>query len=402
MIVEKDHAVHPALHVGIDASNIRLGGGITHLSQLLQKAQPGKSGIDSVTVWASQSTLASLPEYSWLKKRNSPWMEKGVLRRIVAQQLLLPKEIVKARCDVLFSPGGTLPLKSFLPTVAMSQNMLPFESDAAAYFGRLSLMRLKLRILRNTQGRSFSRAQGVIFLTNYARQAVSNSLGGIPGSLALIPHGIESRFRHAPRAQRQLSDCSVDRPFKILYVSILMPYKHQVEVAYAASQLRKEGLPIEMRFIGASWGGYGSKFRALLNKLDPQGDFLIWEGAKPFEELHKHYLEADTFLFASSCENLPNILIEAMAAGLPIASSDKGPMKEVLGEAGVYFDPEVSSSIADAVRQLALDAPLRFEIASVACEKSKAYSWERCASDTFDFLAKIGNEHMKQQRSGLI
>lgn len=395
MIVEKEHAVHPALHVGIDASNIRVGGGITHLSQLLQVGQPGKSGIDRVTVWANQSTLDSLPETPWLKKRNSPWMEKGILRRIVAQQLLLPKEIVKERCDVLFSPGGTLPLKSFLPAIAMSQNMLPFEPDAAAYFGHLSLMRLKLRILRNTQGRSFSRAEGVIFLTNYACQAVSNLLGGIPGSVALIPHGIEPRFRQPPRVQRLLSDCSNERPFKILYVSILMPYKHQVEVAYAARQLRNEGLPVEMRFVGASWGGYGNKFRALLNKLDPRGEFLLWEGAKPFEVLHKYYLEADTFLFASSCENLPNILIEAMAAGLPIASSEKGPMKEVLGDAGVYFDPEVSSSIADAARKLALDAPLRFEIASAAWEKSRAYSWERCANDTFDFLAKIGHEHMK-------
>jgi len=261
----------------------------------------------------------------------------------------------------------------------------------------LSAMRLKMRLLRYTQSRSFRHADGMIFLTRYAETVVSKALGGISNSTALVPHGIETRFLQPPRPQRQLVACSVERPFRMLYVSILMPYKHQVEVARAANQLRAEGLPIQMRFIGAPWGDYGREFRALLDVLDPEREFLLWSGSEPFDAVHDLYQSADLFVFASSCENLPNILIEAMAAGLPIASSDRGPMPEVLAEAGVYFDPEVPTAIADALRKLALDASLREKLAGFAWRKAQAYSWERCARDTFEFIAQVAQQRVGRQ-----
>lgn len=383
------------MHLAIDATNIRQGGGVTHLSQLLQAADPVAAGFGRVTVWTCASTAATLPVRSWLDVRSAPWMEAAMPRRMVGQQLQLPRDLIDAGCDVLFSPGGTLPSRCPVPAVTMSQNMLPFEPLEAARFGRWSLMRLKMRLLRYTQGRSFRRADGMIFLTRYAEMAVSKALGGLSKPSALIPHGIEARFLQPPRSQRQLAACSVEHPFRMLYVSILMPYKHQLRVAYAASRLRAEGLPIEMRFIGAPWGSYGREFKSLLDSLDPKREFLLWSGAEPFDALHDFYRNADVFVFASSCENLPNILIEAMAAGLPIASSDRGPMPEVLGEAGVYFDPEAPTSIIDALRKIALDASSRKNLAELAWRKAQGYSWERCANDTFAFIAKVA-----QQRTG--
>jgi len=385
------------LHLGIDATNIRQGGGVTHLSQLLQAGDPVAAGFNRVTVWTCQSTAAKLSERPWLMRRSAPWMEAELPWRIVGQQFQLPGELIDAGCDVLFSPGGTLPSLCSMPAVAMSQNMLPFEPLEAARFGRLSAMRLKMRLLRYTQSRSFRHADGMIFLTRYAETVVSKALGGISNSTALVPHGIETRFLQPPRPQRQLVACSVERPFRMLYVSILMPYKHQVEVARAANQLRAEGLPIQMRFIGAPWGDYGREFRALLDVLDPEREFLLWSGSEPFDAVHDLYQSADLFVFASSCENLPNILIEAMAAGLPIASSDRGPMPEVLAEAGVYFDPEVPTAIADALRKLALDASLREKLAGFAWRKAQAYSWERCARDTFEFIAQVAQQRVGRQ-----
>jgi glycosyltransferase involved in cell wall biosynthesis len=320
-------------------------------------------------------------------------MEGTLPLRLAAQQFCLRRELRSSGCDVLFSPGGTLPALCPVPAVTMSQNMLPFEPSEAARFGRYSPMRLKMRLLRSAQVRSYRRADGIIFLTQYGAAAVSKALGGAPNNMALIPHGIEPRFIQAPRPQRRLEECSMQNPFRLLYVSILMPYKHQVQVAQAANLLRSTGMPIEMRFIGPSWGGYGEQFRALLDELDPKQAFLHWSGAEPFGALHNFYQNSDIFVFASSCENLPNILIEAMAAGLPIASSNRGPMPEVLGNAGVYFDPEVPSSIAEALRKLALDAPLRANLAELAWRKAQVYSWELCARDTFAFIAQVTQDH---------
>jgi glycosyltransferase involved in cell wall biosynthesis len=385
-------SISPGLHLGIDATNIRQGGGITHLSQLLLAADPRASGIDKVTIWACKATAETLPERSWLTKRSAPWMEAGLLRRSFGQQVKLPREIREAACEVAFFPGGTVPRRISAQIVTMSQNMLPFEPDEAAHFGRWSAMRLKMRVLRHVQGRSFQRSHGIVFLTRYAESTVTRVLGGLSAARALIPHGIEERFLQPPRRPRPLAECTTQQPFRVLYVSILMPYKHQVEVALAADRLRAEGIPIEMRFIGAPWGRYGHEFRQLIQRIDPKGEFLLWTGAEPFSSLHHIYQASDAFVFASSCENLPNILIEAMAAGLPIASSSRGPMPEVLGSSGVYFEPEAPESIAMALKDLMSDTSLRAKLAEAAWRSAAQFSWERCARETFEFIANVARE----------
>ncbi len=379
------------MHLAIDASNIRQGGGVTHLSQLLSAADPSEAGITEVTVWACDATLAQLPSKPWLTKLSTAWTEANLLRRMLGQQFLLGRELSRRGCDVLFSPGGTLPLGIRLPVVTMSQNMLPFEPEEAKRFGRWSWMRLKMWLLRQSQGRSFKKADGLIFLTQHARAVVSRWLGRdqSQGMQALVPHGVESRFAANPKRQRGLNEYSAENPFTFLYVSILMPYKHQIEVAQAASQLRRAGCPVRVKFVGVDWGRYGEQFRETLLQLDPQEEFLIWPGGIPFSSLHAEYQAADAFIFASSCENLPNILIEAMTAGLPIACSKSGPMPEVLRNAGVYFDPAKTQDIAEAMLTLVNSADLRERLAAQAKELSWAYSWQRCAKDTFEFIAAV-------------
>jgi glycosyltransferase involved in cell wall biosynthesis len=384
--------VKRSLHIGIDAANIRVGGGVTHLSQMLAAANPENAGVSRVTIWACPETLSALPDRPWLVRRSPRWVQASLLYRVLGQQWVLPHELKIEGCDALFSSGGTLPRHCPIPAVTMSQNMLPFEPDQARLFGRFSLMRLKMKLLQISQGRSLRQAEGVIFLTRYAQGAVTAALGGICGETALIPHGVEKRFFLPPRPVRALKNCSEEHPFQLLYVSIQMPYKHQIEVAKAVSRLRAEGFPIEIHFVGAPWGWYGDLVRKTCRSLDPAGKFLHLLGATPFGALHTFYGEADAFLFASSCENLPNILIEAMAAGLPMLSSDCGPMPEVLGAAGVYFNPYSVDAIACAIKSFVVDENRRGDLAALAFEVAKEYSWERCATDTFAFVADIARQ----------
>ncbi|MFN4351165.1 MAG: glycosyltransferase family 4 protein [Hylemonella sp.] len=383
------------IHLAIDASNIRQGGGVTHLSQMLAAADPQAAGISQVTVWAPRSTVAQLPARPWLTTTSPSWVEAGLARRLLGQQMLLSRELLRRGCHVLFSPGGTIPARPGVPVVTMSQNLLPFEPIEAARFGRWSLMRFKMWLLRRAQGRSFRNADGVIFLTQYAQETVCRWIGGLDGRSTRIPHGIERRFLLTPRRQRPAGNLSLPEPFTVLYVSILMPYKHQIEVAQAVSDLRQEGVAIRAKFLGSDWGRYGSEFRDTVRQLDPAGEYLFWPGGAPYEDLHQEYGSADAFVFASSCENLPNILIEAMAAGLPIACSDRGPMPEVLGDAGVYFDPDRSASIAQALRQLVDNVALREQMAASAWRRSQDYSWEQCARETFAYIGAIAMQGRK-------
>ena len=376
--------------LGIDATNLRRGGGITHLVELLRAANPATQGVERVVVWGGEPILNVLQNRSWLVKRNPPALDKGLLKRMLWQYLHLSDAARDEGCDVLFVPGGSY-AGDFHPVVTMSQNLLPFEWRESRRFG-WSFYALKFILLRWVQSSSFRKSDGVVFLTQYALDAVQKVTGPLQGKSGIVPHGINSRFIQLPRAKRLAVDFTNQQPCRVLYVSIIDVYKHQWKVAEAVAQLRSGGIPIMLELIGAPAHGM-SRLKETLNRIDPEGLFITYRGPVPYEELDKCYENADIGVFASSCENLPNILIEGMASGLPMACSDMGPMPEVLGDAGVYFNPEDSSSIAGALNQL-IEAPdLRARMAHAAFERAQAFSWGRCANGTFRFLVETFQRH---------
>ena len=379
------------MHLGIDATNIRQGGGVTHLVQLLSASPPQEQDISKITVWCTLQVAQLLPKKQWLKIRSESWLVGNIFKRFFFQHFFLSLEMRRAGCEVAFFPGGTLPLISLLPAVTISQNMLPFELDKAALFGRLSLMYLKFCVLRCLQSFSFLRAEGVIFLSKYAEEKI-NKVVAIRGRQALIPHGINEQFFRAPRQQLAIEHYSIEEPFRFIYVSILMPYKHQIEIAKSIYQLRKEGYPVTCDLIGPAWGPYGRRVISLLSKLDPNHIFLRYLGEIPYELLPAYYHNGEAFIFASSCENLPNILLEAMAAGVPIASSKRGPMADILIDAGFYFDPVRLISIESALRQLMMLSDQRRRLAESAYENSKKYSWQECAKKTWCFIIEFNEK----------
>lgn len=119
---------------------------------------------------------------------------------------------------------------------------------------------------------------------------------------------------------------------------------------------------------------------------------MFYRGALPYSDLAERYAQADLCVFASSCENMPNILLEGMASGLPIASSNRGPMPEVRGDAGVFFDPEDAEDIARVLAEVISSPDLRTRLAAASSERVREFSWQRCARETFAFLATVASK----------
>ena len=95
------------LTIGIDATNLRGGGGITHLIELLRVAQFPLHGIERVVVWGGTPILQVLDNRSWLDKRTPLALDKGLLKRTLWQRYSLSRAARDAGCDVLFVPGGS-------------------------------------------------------------------------------------------------------------------------------------------------------------------------------------------------------------------------------------------------------------------------------------------------------
>jgi glycosyltransferase involved in cell wall biosynthesis len=373
--------------IGIDATNIRGGGGSTHLIELLNALNPRELGIQKVVIWAGALTVSLLPVKSWLTVVNPKMLNKGLFSRTVWQILFLSKCAEDYGCDVLYVPGGSYS-GSFKPVVTMSQNLLPFESAEFIRFG-LSTITLRFLLLRYAQSKAFQKSAGVIFLTDYARKVVEKKTGQLSNT-ALIPHGISSIFFREPKLQFSYDRRNDADAIRVLYVSIVNQYKHQWHVIEAIAHLReKYGYSIELTLVGPSFPAARHKLDSQIAISDSERKWVKYTGAVSHTELVDCYSNADLGIFASSCETLPIILLEKMASGLPIACSNKGPMPDVLGDAGLYFDPENSEEIASSIYDLINSKDLRTSLAWKSYEKAKLYSWTKCSFDTFRFLSKV-------------
>lgn len=373
--------------VGIDASNLSQGGGITHLLEILNCLEPQRHGYKKIIVWSRNETLLKLPEFPWLEKIHTKLLEGNVLKRSYWQKFCLTKEARKNRCDVLFVPGGSY-AGDFRPVVVMSRNLLPFESKEIFRDG-FTLRTLQLLLLRNVQKRSFQRADGVIFLSKYAKSIVERVTTPVK-TATIIPHGLSSRFEIEPRDQRKIESYTKENPFRILYVSGIQWHKHQWHVVSAVEMVRKKtGWDIELDLVGPSLPGPLRRLQDSIKVHDSSNKWARYIGEIEYKELHTVYRNADLAVYASSCENMPNTLLEHMASGLPIACSNRGPMPEVLKDAGRYFDPEEPQDIAKVIELLIASPSEREIISRMSFELTKNYNWQQCADNTFKFLKNV-------------
>lgn len=380
--------------VAIDLHNIRDGGGVNYIRNLLTEASPALDRFSQVHLFGAPRLLESYPDQPWIVKHGYAELDRSLPHRLRFVRYRLPRLLREICCDVLYSPGG-LQLGGFRPRVTISRNMMPFRPQFWGMYPRFSKDRLRLRLLRRLNAATFRHADGVIFLSETARDVISRFVGKAMRRVAVIPHGVNhERFRPLKARDTRGPD---RRPARLVYPSRLEPYKHQVEVVRAMAKLHADYPDLELRMCGPANPAYLAEFEAARADADPGGERIVYLGEVANASLPELYAQSDLLLFASSCENLPNILIEAMACGIPICSSDRSPMPEIAKHACLYFDPTDPDSIANAVRAALADWPAALERARVGLEQAEAYSWAKTARRTFAFLAEVAETHKRME-----
>jgi glycosyltransferase involved in cell wall biosynthesis len=374
--------------LGIDASNIRGGGGVNHLVELLRSAKPNQHGFDKVIIWGGAETLSKISDRDWIVKKNEPFLNKSLFYRIYWQKFQLSSLARKTGCDLLFIPGGSFS-GNFSPFVTMSQNLLPFEWKEIRRYG-FSKFAIRLIFLRLFQSRTFLKANGIIFLTEYARGIVLNQFPIVLEKTLVVNHGISSRFHKNSEPRPDLSLCDRNNPIRVLYISFIGEYKHQWNVVKGLSLLSKREFPIELTLVGSIFER--KAYKKLVNSIKesiPTGLVVNHIENLPYLEIHDIYDKNDIFIFASSCETFGQIVTEAMASALPIACSNLSSMKELLGKSAVYFNPDNPVEISESVERLLKDKNLRDQLSVEVKQKSMLYTWDKCALETFSFFKEV-------------
>ena len=118
-------------------------------------------------------------------------------------------------------------------------------------------------------------------------------------------------------------------------------------------------------------------------------DQICVVGPIPYAGLPAAYHHATVNLFASSCENCPNILLEALGAGRPVLSSDVMPMPEFGVDAVGYFSPTDPSSICDAMVRVLTDESHSNKLAMASARRSADFDWVNTSRTTWENITGL-------------
>lgn len=373
------------MRIFINALSARLGGGQTYLLNLL-KHVPQEDDLQVFVLVQPTFHLADMPQNVVRLEQASL---KNPLLRAAWEGTRLVALLKELKIDLFFSPGGLLPrlLPSNMLTAVTFQNMLPFDHAQRKRFP-LGVIRFRLWLLQHIQSASFRNADLVIFISMFAKSVIDLKLSKRKGQSVVIPHGLSEHFF---RPQSRPVNSKLPEEY-VLYVSILDFYKAQVEVVKAWAELRARRSSSEkLLLIGPDSTPYGEEVRKAIIELGLQNEVLVW-GNVPYADIPTYYQHAKVNIFASSCENCPYILLEALAGGRPVLCSAYQPMPEFGADAVTYFDPYKPDQLADTLIAM-LDDPMRMaEMGKRAQQRARDFDLEISARRTWEALFALANK----------
>jgi glycosyltransferase involved in cell wall biosynthesis len=211
-------------------------------------------------------------------------------------------------------------------------------------------------------------AEFVAYVSEFARDQLLATLDTAQWpKLHLVRCGLDAD-EFAANGRRPRRD---DRPIEILTVGRHVHVKAQAVMIEAVAALIERGVAAHLTLIGD--GPLHDDLRRLAAELD-LGEAVTFAGALGQDDIPRHLREADVFCLSSAAESLPVVLMEAMASGLPVVSTDVGGIAELV-EDGVsgYLTPSGDvGAFADALERLAGDAELRERMGAAGRERVRS------------------------------
>ena len=374
--------------LAIDSTSIVDTGGFTHLYHLIKNfKKENNPEIKKIIIYSSKNVLDRLPVNDIIIKRSNSLLNRGKFFRLIFKLLIFDYFLKNDKANFLLSITGDY-VGNFKPYVGISQNMLLYEREFWSEIKGLK-EKIKLWINYSSQKKCFKSANGIIFISRYAQNYISKELNLKSKPTKVIHHGSSPIFIN--HNYKRLKKNNLSNSFNFIYVSTIHVYKNQWNVIDAIWNLRQNGFELTLTLIGPIiFAPSGSKLLKKIKEKDPDNQFITYIPEVPYEKLPKYYSKHDAIIYASTCENMPNILIESMASGLPIACSNKMPMPEFLGSGGYYFDANSIDSIISAIKELLNDKDPIMKIEK-NLEYIKNLKWEETSKKTFNFIEYLAN-----------
>jgi glycosyltransferase involved in cell wall biosynthesis len=363
------------VRIGINALYL-IPGGVGGTEIYLRELLAALAALDPANeyfVFTNLETQADLVP----RQANFHWKPQAVHARfrpgrILWEQIVLPFEAARYRLDVLFNPGFTAPVFSPCPQVTVFHDLQHKRHPEYFRWFDLPFWRVLLWAAAHRSRRLIAVSEATrADLLRYYRFLHER----IPQErIVVIAHGVEPAFSGLDRSHTESY---------VLCVSTLHPHKNLTRL------IRAFGLkPRDFRLILAGLRGFHAEsIERLIEELGVRDSVQI-TGWVPREELYSMYARARAFVYPSTFEGFGMPVLEALAAGIPVACSDIPPLREVAGDAALFFDPLDEGAIAAAIERITTDTELRQTLSLAGPDRARPFTWKRCAEQTLGVLLR--------------
>jgi glycosyltransferase involved in cell wall biosynthesis len=242
-----------------------------------------------------------------------------------------------------------------------------------------------------------SRADAIIAVSEITRQHVMQYLRVPSDRVMTVYSGVDDVFRTRPNESR-LNEIrtrySLPERF-LLYAGAIYPPKNFARMVRAYAEVGPErGIPLVV-------AGGENRYLSEREIAEPDAlgiaEWVRWPGWVNQEDLAAFYALADALLLPSLFESCGLPVLEAMAAGTPVVTSDRYGTRELARDAAVLVDPDSVESIAAGIRRVLDDAAGRAQLISAGRVRSREFTWGRCASETLQVLETVAGRRANRR-----
>jgi alpha-1,3-rhamnosyl/mannosyltransferase len=313
-------------------------------------------------------------------------------RKVYGEQILLPRVVRESKVDQMYFPGNFASYDCPVPYVLNIRAV-------AHYYGKQYGIDFNRRLIRKLiMPFNARKAARIITPSNDLKADVIRFTGAKAEKIEVIPHGVDTSLFDGETNRRDPAGLEVLHRFDLtpgnylLYVSALWRYKNQDKLIRAHAELvRSQRIDLPLVIAGVGTGTeaeYLKELRELPAQLEIQS-LVRFTGQLPQTDLRFLYAHARAFVFPSSYESFGNPIFEAWASGIPIATANVHSFPEVVGDAGVLFDPLNPEEMQSAILRVVSDEQVRQNLIQLGLNRVRQFSWERCVERTLSVLEGV-------------
>lgn len=313
------------------------------------------------------------------------------------EQFALPLAAKNAGCQILHCTSNTAPIFTDIPLVVTLHDIIYMESSylkilngSGSYYQKFGNIYRKLFVPR-----IIKRSKKIITVSNFEKDRIGQFFGmGKENRLIAVYNGVSEHFKPISDIQelKRVKE-KYDLPDRFFFfLGNTDPKKNTKGTLIAFSEFLKK-TDLDMKLVMLDYDR--NELEKLLDEIGNKNliSNIILTGYVVNTDLPSVYCQCEAFLYPSLRESFGIPILEAMACGTPVITSNTSSMPEVAGDAALLIDPYKPEEITDAMIRVTNDLPLKTELIRKGYKQAAKFSWKAMALSVLKIYKEIGSQN---------